>query len=1027
MCIFLQHSEDSSPSSMTCFLCSLGHHFDRMLIKCFTVWGTVFATSPAVVLGIMPWIIIGTMFGATQMEITTDPIELWASPDSQSRIEKDYFDSRFTPFYRTEQIYLKAEDMEDIVYNDSGEEVIFGPVFNKTFLQVAIELQESISQIGQGTAYALNKICFAPMALPGEEATLDECVVQAIGGFFENKLSVFNSYGDEYLYHLNSCFQNSYDIECLAPYGGNLETALLVGGFLQEGPSEYRRGNALVLTFLVKNHVNKTLQEPALEWEKQYIEFMKNWIENDKPEFMSVAFSSERSIEDELKRVSEAEVMTIVISYLVMFVYITIALGRVSSLKRLLIDSKLTLGFSGIVIVMLSVLTALGIFAYSGVATTLLVIEVIPFLVLAVGVDNIFIMVQTHQRESRRPDESYAQHVGRTLGKVGPSMLLTTLTESTCFFLGGLSDMPAVRVFSLYAGVALLIDFFLQITCFASLLALDTKRQEENRIDLFCCIQQSKDDDTESSEGFLYNFMKNVYAKFLMLWPVRWVVLVFFAFLLCGNIALIPHLEPGLDQKLSMPEDSYVLRYFEYMEDLLSMGPNVYFVVKNGLDFKNRRIQNIICGGQGCNSDSLSSQIYRASEVPDSTYILRPASSWLDDYFDWISLATCCSEECGGNECACSKTWKPSEEVFQTRISDFLLHAPSTDCPKGGLAAYGEAVNFVTTDDGFFEVQDTYFMAFHTTLKTSEDYYEALRWARKIADNLTYMLQVHLGNDAVEVFPYSVFYVFYEQYLDIWANSLESLGYSLVAVMVVSFLFMGFNVLSALIVTLTVAMTVIDIAGMMYLWDITLNAVSLVNLVMAVGISVEFCSHIVHAFAQSSKNTKEERVTEALATMGSAVFSGITVTKFLGIIVLVTAKSQIFQIFYFRMYLGIVIFGAAHGLIFLPVLLSYIGPSKCYKERNKINSSREPLIDTSARARSVEEGGQSPSRPPAAEPEAESPILSVEEPSHLTPSTVEQGDEPAIVSVEEPSHSRASAAAEEDKPSDLSSSAPETE
>jgi hypothetical protein len=44
-------------------------------------------------------------------------------------------------------------------------------------------------------------------------------------------------------------------------------------------------------------------------------------------------------------------------------------------------------------------------------------------------------------------------------------------------FSGALSDMPAVRAFALYAGMALLIDFLLQITCFVSLLALDTIRQ----------------------------------------------------------------------------------------------------------------------------------------------------------------------------------------------------------------------------------------------------------------------------------------------------------------------------------------------------------------------------------------------------------------------------------------------------------------------------------------------------------------------------------------------------------------------
>lgn len=45
-------------------------------------------------------------------------------------------------------------------------------------------------------------------------------------------------------------------------------------------------------------------------------------------------------------------------------------------------------------------------------------------------------------------------------------------------FAGALSNMPAVRTFSLFAGLAVFIDFLLQISCFVSLLGLDAKRQE---------------------------------------------------------------------------------------------------------------------------------------------------------------------------------------------------------------------------------------------------------------------------------------------------------------------------------------------------------------------------------------------------------------------------------------------------------------------------------------------------------------------------------------------------------------------
>lgn len=58
---------------------------------------------------------------------------------------------------------------------------------------------------------------------------------------------------------------------------------------------------------------------------------MEKWNRDSRPKFMDVAWSTEKSIEDELDRSSKAEVITVVISYVVMFVYIAFALGKIKA------------------------------------------------------------------------------------------------------------------------------------------------------------------------------------------------------------------------------------------------------------------------------------------------------------------------------------------------------------------------------------------------------------------------------------------------------------------------------------------------------------------------------------------------------------------------------------------------------------------------------------------------------------------------------------------------------------------------
>ena len=50
--------------------------------------------------------------------------------------------------------------------------------------------------------------------------------------------------------------------------------------------------------------------------------------------------------------------------------------------------------------------------------------------------------------------------------------------------------------------------------------------------------------------------------------------------------------------------------------------------------------------------------------------------------------------------------------------------------------------------------------------------------------------------------------------------------------------------------------------------------VSVVNLVMTVGIGVEFCSHLVRAFTLSTEKDNVARALDSLIHMGSSVFSG---------------------------------------------------------------------------------------------------------------------------------------------------------
>jgi Niemann-Pick C1 protein len=197
-----------------------------------------------------------------------------------------------------------------------------------------------------------------------------------------------------------------------------------------------------------------------------------------------------------------------------MFLYVSLSLGSIFPLGSTTpIRTKFFLGFSGVMLVLCSIVIATGFLSLVGVKATLIISEVIPFLVLAIGVDNIFILVNAYERSD--PELPIQVRIAESLSDVGPSITLASLSECFAFLLGALTKMPAVQAFALYSSVAVFADYILQITCFVALMYWDARRFNASRVDCMPVIKIHGKHSQKRIKGVLHHIFKKTYAPIL--------------------------------------------------------------------------------------------------------------------------------------------------------------------------------------------------------------------------------------------------------------------------------------------------------------------------------------------------------------------------------------------------------------------------------------------------------------------------------------------------------------------------------
>jgi patched 1 protein len=162
------------------------------------------------------------------------------------------------------------------------------------------------------------------------------------------------------------------------------------------------------------------------------------------------------------------------------------------------VRSQSGVGMAGVVLVCASLAAGLGFCALLGIPFNAATTQIVPFLSLGLGVHDMFLLTHTYAELSVREVPS-GEQTGVVLKRTGLSVLLAGLCNVGAFFAAALIPIPALRVFSLQAGILLLFNLAAMLLVFPAMVSLDLRRRRSGRADILCCCLPARDQPARGS------------------------------------------------------------------------------------------------------------------------------------------------------------------------------------------------------------------------------------------------------------------------------------------------------------------------------------------------------------------------------------------------------------------------------------------------------------------------------------------------------------------------------------------------
>ncbi|XP_067028540.1 patched domain-containing protein 3-like isoform X3 [Acropora muricata] len=720
--------------------------------------------------------------------------------------------------------------------------LVTGDVLTPAILKEALIIHQKIKQIGHGTEMEWEKICFRPGPMCMVNGLLELWL------FDETQISSLTK--EDILRKINQP-------TLISPVTNKrFVLTQYIGGIEQNATNHIVKAEAMSILYGIKYNPALSKTEGHSEdnltehWETKFNSLMDNFDLSLSKLFY---YTDIRYAEDAGDSI-QSDLKLLFIGYVLIVIYVAMMLGKFTRL-----NIKAWLALLGVVCVGLAIgvsfglSSAFGVF-YGPVHSTL------PFLLLGTGVDDMFVIVQAWDNipSDVVKKRGIPEAIGLTLKHAGCSITLTSLTDFLVFMIGATTILPALKSFCIFAGIGILADFALQTTLFTAFLALDARRQDK-KLDSCCCCMKLRKGYTESGCGrrdLLQEFMDKLFGKALLSLPGKIVTLVVTAALLGVNLYGTTMLEQFFDHVRFLPPDSMSYRYSVTNSKYFPVDGAPATVYTGNFDYFENQAR--------------LHQLY--GKLIDNQYVVPSSvSSWYEDYITW------------------AKTHKLAVHFDQGKITNkTLFFSWLKQFLQGPGIIYGKDVRMTNDGTGsHLRITTTRMHLRHKDLDSTQAEVKAMEDLREKIKEVV--------SDEDMAFAYSSFYLGWETNKIITVELIHNMTYTMIAVFLVTLVVLA-NLWTCLTVVTCVGFTLVNITGTMYFWSLSVDIVTAIILVLAVGLSVDYASHIGHSFMLIS-GKRSERAHITIRDMGPAVWNG-GFSSFLAVVLLASSSSYVFKTFF---------------------------------------------------------------------------------------------------------------------------------